>query len=195
MPMIYSGGNIGFVRLSMPLRDFGKYLQNGCNSDTTTPAVEQQAEELIACGFEISETEKFIKSVCAWGNYAGVSGRVFKHNTSDAIVAAVSNAYQATVQNNTRNAITCITALRGLGVSFGSKHLKFLAPKKYVVLDSIISGRLGYASTVDGYCEFVVDCKFILKHLKTAKIPTTVKGIPVWRLADVEMAVFQKLRE
>jgi hypothetical protein len=51
--------------------------------------------------------------------------------------------------------------LNGLAVSFASKHLKFLAPEKAVVLDSIVSKRLGYELTPDGYQAFLNDCRRI----------------------------------
>lgn len=195
MELMFEGGKMGFVSLSMPLQDFGKYLLQGLNSDPTTRSVEQTAQQLILGGFNGADAEHFVKAVCRWGNYAGVGGRVLKNNMLADVVVALSDAYAATCSDKIDVALGHLLKLKCLAVSFASKHLKFLDPTKHVVLDSVISARLGYPLTVSGYCRFVDDCHAILKRLQDDGIPTTSTAYPIWRLADVEMAIFQKLKD
>jgi hypothetical protein len=61
--------------------------------------------------------------------------------------------------------LTILLQVKNLGISFASKHLKFLAPKNAVVLDSIIEEQLGYATNPAGYGAFLTDCSEILDGL------------------------------
>jgi hypothetical protein len=84
--------------------------------------------------------------------------------------------------------------VKGLGISFASKHLKFLAPDGAVVLDSIIEEQLGYAKNLAGYATFLTDCHDILNACNQFGIRYTGWGAQGWRVSDVEMAIFQKIR-
>ncbi|MFT8246467.1 hypothetical protein [Roseomonas sp. BN140053] len=87
-----------------------------------------------------------------------------------------------------------IIALKSLGVSFGSKHAKFLAPDKAVVLDSIISTRFGYPLTLGGYGEFLGDCHALLDAVLAAGVPYPFPAEGIWRVSDIEMCLFQRVR-
>jgi hypothetical protein len=80
-----------------------------------------------------------------------------------------------------------------LGVSFGSKHLRFLAPDRAVVLDSTISERLGYKMDAGGYREFLGDCLSVRDILNEKKIDAAEAGRR-WRACDVEMAIYTSLQ-
>ena len=45
--------------------------------------------------------------------------------------------------------------IKGLGVSFASKHLRMLNPEKYAVLDEVLSNGLGIALNEKGYALFM----------------------------------------
>ena len=193
MPTIVHEKHIKIVRLSIALDQFPAHLSRHCISDPTTPEIERLGAKYVTETFPLKQTEGFVKAVCKWGNYAGVSGNVLKHNTLTSIQSCFRNAYSAQLKNDPREAIKLVTSLKGFAVSFGSKHLKFLDPERAVVLDSIISERLGYLRTPDGYAEFLGDCMSIRDALNTEGIAASKKQ-RLWRVSDVEMAIFSKLR-
>jgi hypothetical protein len=98
------------------------------------------------------------------------------------------------MQGKVQEAITKIIEIKSLNVSFGSKHLKFLAPKHAVVLDSIISEHLGYPRTKEGYAEFLQDC-FGLRDILNAKGIRPSATQAKWRVSDVEMALFMEVKK
>ncbi|MFC7694161.1 hypothetical protein ACFQY5_36155 [Paeniroseomonas aquatica] len=69
-------------------------------------------------------------------------------------------------------ALVRIMALHSLNTSFGSKHLKFLAPDRAVVLDGVVCGRLGYRPDPKGYGEFLGDCHTVLREAQAASTPS-----------------------
>src|SRR5687767_12760097 len=73
------------------------------------------------------------------------------NNGAEAVAAAFRSALALLKRDRVADALGQLTGRRDLGISFGSKHPKFLDPSRAVVLDSIISGRLGYLPTIDGY--------------------------------------------
>ena len=62
-----------------------------------------------------------------------------------------------------------IQCLKGLGQSFASKQLRFLVPKRAVILDDRIREKLGYEKTVCGYTEFLTDCHKLLKYAEKSQ--------------------------
>jgi hypothetical protein len=80
--------------------------------------------------------------------------------------------------------------IRGLDVSFASKHLRFLFPKYCPTLDSILSFRLRYKPSPAGYGSFVRKCNGIAGELNNAKIASIFPGQTDWRPSDVEAALF-----
>lgn len=70
------------------------------------------------------------------------------------------------------NAILKGTQIRGLDVSFASKHLRMLEPKKYAVLDNVLSKGLGFALNSRGY-------RFFLSTLRSLHLIT--RWLSAWR--------------
>ena len=192
MAILRVSDSTSIVRLSFKIAELPAYLQKGLDLDESTPEVERAGRELVSSAFPENLTADFVRMVCYWGGYAGIAGKVLKHNTKAFVAATMRRAFDLTQQGDLKAALDAMLCLNGLAVSFASKHLKFLDPNKHVVLDSIISERLGYPRTTDGYGEFVADCASILAAVQSAKI-TRPDGHP-FRIADIEMAIFQVLR-
>lgn len=148
----------------------------------------------IAKGFQNDETMPFVKRVCDWGNYSGVAGKVKRYNKRGKITQIFRDCNQLIRAGNAQAAIEKITEIKGLGISFGSKHLKFLAPEHAVVLDSIISEHLGYPRTKEGYAEFLQDC-FVLRDILNAKSIHPSATQAKWRVSEVEMALFMEAKK
>ena len=197
MPVGLIDGSINIIRLSMTPEEFPEYLAKGINADPTTQNVEQKARNLIENDFRDDLTASFVKSVCRWGNYAGVAGKVLKHNDLGVVSKTLRKALEQTETQGVQLALRTTLGIRGLAVSFASKHLKFLNPERHVVLDSIISENLGYPrdENGEGYAMFVSDCAQALKIVKEKGVPYPASApAKEWRIADVEMAIFQKIR-
>ncbi|HZS64247.1 MAG TPA: hypothetical protein VFA53_07105 [Xanthobacteraceae bacterium] len=161
----------------------------------TTADIERHGAQLIECKFRKTDLQSFIRAVCSWGGYPGVAGRVINNNRIEDVKATFRKAHQQAQNGNVVEALKALQGIKNLGgVSFASKHLKFLAPKAAVVLDSVISERLAYPKNPDGYKEFLADCHTILQHIVAAQLKYTGWAPSGWRVSDVEMAIFAKLR-
>jgi hypothetical protein len=194
MPVLQINGELKIVRLSIKLTEFPSLLKQHLDSDPETIKMEKLGIAYIANGFKLNETEEFVRKVCKWGNYAGVAGSVLKHNALDFIQQQLKKAYEFNLSDNFLEAITSVKRINCLAVSFGSKHLKFLNPDRAVVLDRIISERLGYPHSELGYVEFLKECISIRDILNNANVVASAPHL-LWRVSDVEMAIFMRLRE
>jgi hypothetical protein len=170
-----------------------------------TPDLERQGFELrTKSPMTWDDVEAFIKAVCKWAGSTGnrVRGQVLKPGKT-AIETAMRDAI---IENSLRDAISQLGSnqpnpvgalermlkIRGLDVSFASKHLRFLFPKYCPTLDSILSFRLGYKPSPGGYGSFVRRCNEIADELNTAQIEiaSIFRGQTDWRPSDVEAALF-----
>lgn len=185
---------LSIVRLSLEWHEFPEFLAKGIDGDPTTFELEKKGHDLAASDFGFDQVSPFVRDVCKWGNYPGISGKVLKWNTEDQVVSAFQNASRCTSSGKLGEALEHLLKLNGLAVSFASKHLKFLSPDRHVVLDSIISENLGYLRTPEGYCEFNAACVEMRDKLISHGIRYPYTHSRDWRVADVEMAIFQKLR-
>ena len=80
------------------------------------------------------------------------------------------------------------------GPSFASKHLRFLAPAVAVILDSVISSRLGYALNLTGYRMFLTDCARVAEEVNASGLKHPYRSSGPWYVSDIELAVFAKLQ-
>ena len=188
------GRRISFT-VAWTAEDFTRALLRNSHAFLKTRPVELAAIKLVQNKFPEADCMDFLKSVCRWGNRAGTAGLVSKNNSRATIQRQMLAAWAALQEDRISDALAAMTALNGLDVSFGSKHLRMLAPSKAVVLDSIIDFGLGYGRTATGYEEFLSDCISIRDFLNGpggSINPVDLDG--PWRVADVEMAIYSKLR-
>jgi len=113
----------------------------------------------------------------------------------DAIIENVMRDAISQLGSNQPDPVTALNKMleiKGLDVSFASKHLRFLFPKYCPTLDSILSFRLGYKPSPRGYGSFVRKCNEIAHELNNAKIEiaSIFPGQIDWRPSDVEAALF-----
>ena len=193
MPVIVHDGKMNIVRLAIPLTEFPKLLRAHLDSAIATGEIEKLGANYVTTDFPVVKTEEFVRQVCHWGNYDGVAGKVLQNNELGFVADRFREATRALDDGNPAAAIAAVTEITGLAVSFGSKHLKFLNPDRAVVLDRIISERLGYRRTAADYAEIVAECVTIRDLLNEAGIDRPPEG--AWRVSDVEMAIFMGLKE
>jgi len=164
-----------------------------------TLEIEQLAADLPKHDFADDEAmATFIRKVCWWGGYSGISGRVLNpdHNAPGTICARLRAAKAAMGEQppNLQTAIREVRAIHSLGLSFASKHLRMLWPEHCPVLDAQIHEHLGYPLNSTGYCAFAGDCRAVADFLGEQKTPNPARdGQSVWYVADVEAAVFMLL--
>ena len=82
------------------------------------------------------------------------------------------------------NAIEGGCGIKGLGVSFASKHLRLLLPERYAVLDEVLSTGLGFALNPTGYALF-------MREIKRFKEKYSIRH----SLAHIEWAIFGLVRQ
>ena len=186
----------------VPHDRFPSLLEAFLQQNPSTPDLEQSGQHLKNANFgDEIELEQFIAEVCKWGGYSGIAARVIRHNGTGAIADAFRDAMDAlaTPTPDIEAALTHAIDLQHLGVSFASKHLRFLCPQCCPVLDSIISQRIvsdpkngrRYPLTVPGYGEFARDCASIAAELTSDRSPHPPKlKRDVWYAADVEASLY-----
>lgn len=180
-------------QLSLRAEEFSILLARHKNTVPRTPEVEERARRLIAGGFSVDQVCGFVADVCRWGNYAGIGGRVRRDNSSGVIAAALERGYKLALSGKPADGVEAIRALKGLGFSFASKHLRFLAPNVAVVLDRVMSKGVGYPMNVDGYRSLLLDCTSACGQLNRSFKAAIVGTDTEWRPVHVEMAIFAKL--
>jgi hypothetical protein len=181
----------GVLGVSLPLCRFPHYYARHLAAFTGTLQLQRNGAALIAGGFPPQLLKQFIVGVCKWGNYPGIGGRVLKRNTTASICSQFANAAAAFATAAPASAaLSALISLKGFGVSFASKHLRFLRPDICPILDDQLSRHCGYLKTPSDYQQFANDCLSIAARLNSAgpsfSLPT---GAP-WGAADVEMSLF-----
>ncbi|WP_200197076.1 hypothetical protein [Halorhodospira abdelmalekii] len=147
----------------------------------------QQLENKLS-KLDVQKTEDallFSEEVCRWGRGTRVWG-LLKGNYSQPQLGGLISCWlsSASNQKSYEHSICPGISIKGLGVSFASKHLRLLEPSRFAVLDSVISEGLGYAQTSKGYNLFMNN----LVQLKGQHLPN-------WRLCDIEASIFALVRQ
>jgi hypothetical protein len=182
-------------KVSIPIGDFPALIQLHRKMYPGTEHLEEQGAQLIEIGFAADETRQFVRSVCSWGNYAGIADRVLNKNPMDAIRKAFQCAVQKCQDGKLCEALKEVNGLSQLGSpSFASKHLRFLWPTEAVIMDSFICTRLGYPSEVSGYQAFCADCRALATALNSHDCRNPVHGSGCWRPCDAESVLFAFIR-
>lgn len=160
--------------------------------------LEAQAQPIRRGRFLRQELRDFIRAVCAWGGYSKTAARVLGENPFPKVRRHFERAALALGQRepNIRWALRELSELRFLGVSFASKHLRFLRPEICPVLDSVLSEQLGYPLDGRGYQLFAEDCLQIAEILRKRRVPNPFRRAGgVWFAAEVEMALYVFIKE
>jgi len=162
-----------------------------------TMEIENEGAKLVKSGFaDKVAVWDFAHDVFIWGGrtaHAYVIPR-FKKNSKDKVKATFKKAV-ALLPNDIEAAFAEITELNGLGESYGSKILRMLDPKHVVTYDSVLTkDLLKTSANPSRYAVFCRDCQTIAKELTKAKVENISRGSTQWYAADVEGAIFRKIR-
>jgi len=127
----------------------------------------------------------FSRDVCAWGGGGRVWGNLLRFHSKDALGTAISSwLVAARAARTPSDAIEPGTQIKGLGVSFASKHLRLFDPARFATLDEVISLGLGYALNTAGYNLWLHDLAQLM----------STHGLP-HRVGDVESGIFVLIRQ
>jgi len=185
-----------YLGVSFELSSFPEMLNSHGNNFEDTLKMEERYKKLISSPIDdFHSIAIFIKDVCKWGNYAGISGKVLKHNTEEKIIA-VFEAVRSVLRSKNPDlalALYRLNTIHGLGKpSFASKHLRFMLPKECPVYDRILTDVLPYSFDPTGYASFSKDCKSLSKELCSRKIKNPIRQSVTWHASDVEAAIFSQ---
>jgi hypothetical protein len=179
-----------------PLR-FTELVRRHPRGIDQTRSLERQGERLLGA-FADEELVAFVRRVSEWGGYPKTAERVFDRNDFSEVRHRFENAVEALTMDDPhlKFALRELRCIRGLGVSFASKHLRLIRPDVCPVLDSVLSERLGYPLNVSGYKRFSDACLSVGRRLKERGIENPMRRKDqAWYAADVEMAVYVFVRE
>lgn len=123
--------------------------------DINTEEIENLAS-FIAETTSDNEILSFSESVCKWGGGERVWGNLSRLNDSKTLARSLREWF-LDIRNSEsfEHSIEQGIKINGLGVSFASKHLRMLNPRKYAVLDEVLSTGLGFALNPKGYQLFM----------------------------------------
>jgi hypothetical protein len=145
---VYDFCNFNFTKSAFESGVFILYEE-----DSTTKIVEEFGGKILD-GSSTSYLD-FSVQVCDWGRGQRVLGNLKRHHKEK--LEGVLRAW-LTLPNlidNHEMAIKTGAKIKGLGVSFASKHLRMLAPEHHAVLDDVLSQGLGFALNEKGYVLFI----------------------------------------
>jgi len=141
------------------LRFTGNALRSAADEIVSHPLTKQAvALGTSVLGAEPDRALAFSKQVCEWGGGQRVWGKLIKRHGPDKLGAELVSWFEhAAYAATPAQAIAPGAALKGLGVSYASKHLRHLAPDRFAVLDDVVGQGLGYALNPAGYNLFVAE--------------------------------------
>jgi hypothetical protein len=193
MPIIELQERLCFVRLDLDSSEIPELLRRHAANYSGVKLLEDQGRALVASGFEFRKSVAFVRDVCAWGRGHRHITKVFRDNSDEEIAAALREAYRLAMDGDAAAAVERVKELKNLGQSFASKQVRFLIPSNAVILDSVIRTGLGYAETVEGYREFLSDCRAVLAWAKASDKLDEKLRVQL-RVCDIEAAIFAKLQ-
>jgi len=173
---------------------FPAYVRSHIAHVPSTLDTETVALRLVAHGFRQADVATFVRAVCKWGGYAGIGGRVLGRNQPWELVDAFRGA-AADVGAGVDVAIRRLLRLHGLGVSFASKHLRFLAPRVCAIMDTKMAAATGLQQSAAGLAHYSALCCGLAGRLEERRTPNPMnRPEGRWYAADVEMALFAVAR-
>lgn len=127
----------------------------------------------------------FSEEVCRWGRGQRVWGNLMRFHTPKHLAELLRVFLgEARCTEDPCDALAPGLAIKGLGMSFASKHLRLLDPSRFVTLDEVVTDGLGYAPNRAGYALLLHD----LERLR-------VEHHLPYRPADLESGLFVLVRQ
>jgi hypothetical protein len=140
---------------------------------------------LLSLNSSFDDFLSFSQAVCIWGGGERVWGNLLRHHGSEKLSKMLKSwlVYARSSQED-EEAIAMGENIKGLGVSFASKHLRMLKPDRYAVLDDVLQQGLGIALNPRGYRLFMSALRLFRDRHE-----------PQMRVANIEAALFLLVRQ
>ena len=174
-------------------KHFPGYVSGHLQKVICSKEMESRGKLLVKNEFPPEDLKDFIRAVCTWGVRYAVTGKIFKHNRTQDLRRCFKKAYSylSKAPENIDSALDCLLEIHGLGISFASKHLRFINPKLCPILDREVAKFLNCSLTKSNYANYSILCMDLAKILKDLKIDNPMKRPnKTWYAADVDMALF-----
>jgi hypothetical protein len=139
------------------------------------------------------EAIEFCRRVCEWGRQDRVFSNIKRHNPNN-YGDILSDWFNYALKNKNpslkeiRDIALMGDNIKGLGMSFASKHLRMLNPKVFPVLDDVLAKGLGFMLNEHGYALFIN----YIHEFKTKNKNLFDKDLNV---AEIEMILFLLTRQ
>ena len=191
---------LGYVEKEIELEDFTSLYceyQEAIKAGTGTDTIELEKEgSKLLLNMDKPSVEHFIAGVLQWGGNTGnrIRGMLYKYQTKGEIFKRFKKTSDYLNKNDIYSSIWEITSLKGVGISYGSKFLRMMAPEQAAVYDSILSECFSYKEDCSGYLDFCLDGKKLTEKLKESKIKNPIREKGLWFVADIEAVVFYHIR-
>jgi hypothetical protein len=170
-------------------------LKESRRRDPLTRILSKFARDFVKKDLPVKETFLFVRAVNAWGGLRGANpAKIWEKNKDENFAKFQENlktAMDLMRSGEPKEAIQVITSHDGVGISFGSKYLRFLCPMQAAVLDQKIRDRTDFREKPEDYEKFIGICEKIRFVVEGRQLPRL--GIARWRLADVEAAIFMAI--
>lgn len=192
MPVIVVEGRFCVVRLSLAPTEIPGLLHSHSQAYPGAEDCERIGQSLVESDFESRKAGEFVRAVLKWGGGLRLT-RKLASNSKEEIGAALRDGYALALKGDVCAGVERIRKLNGLGQSFASKMLRFLAPSAAVILDGVIRSDLGYRDTSAGYGQFLDDCNRLHDLVRESDhLDEQVRE--ALRICDIEAAIFAKLQ-
>jgi len=181
------------LNLTKNLSDFSSLVELHLITVHGTRELEAKGQELIAADLTESLLIDFIKAVHSWGG----SFRNYYKVIENAKVAHFQNALQAlsVTLPMVERALSSLLEINGLGISYASKHLRFLRPDICPILDNVVWEEFKYSWNPRGYRVLQSDVMRAAKQLEENNIPNPMnRSNGCWFAGDVDLAIFACLQ-
>lgn len=167
-----------------------KFSSKALYSYANVSMSEQKMRDVEAMGSALSKdltpelALAFSEAVVDWGRGGRVWGNL-KRFHADNLGSQIHDWILELKKSKTdEEAIAYGISIKGLGVSFASKHLRMFNPEKYAVLDEVLSNGLGIALNEKGYALF-------MRLLRNFKKEINFEN----SISVLEMAIFYLVRQ
>jgi hypothetical protein len=175
-------------------QDFTMLVKLHLKNVHKTIDIEESAIQLINLKFEPKFLSTFIYEVHKWGGD--------RYNTYKAVQENALPAHYLAAMDSLRNepnrvdkALACLQVIPQLGISYASKHLRFLSPEFCSILDSNVAKIFRYDQTAEGYQQLCQDSLEAAKILEKRNIQNPMGRLNGrWFAADIEMAIFAQIQ-
>jgi hypothetical protein len=170
-------------------------LRESRQRDPLTRILTKFAENFVKKDLPVRKTFLFVRAVNAWGGLRGANpSKIWEQNKDNNFSELQKRLVEAMAliqSDKPKEAIAVLQNLDGIGISFGSKYLRFLCPNHAVVLDQKIRDRTDLREKSEDYEKFVRICQKIRSALQSTEMSHL--GMLHWRLADVEASIFMAI--